>query len=69
MKRYFIVFFIANSSHGHATGNTGFITTNGGYINRFETVKQIGAQNRSLTGIALTNIIELTQEEYNTWNQ
>lgn len=65
-ERYFIVFyfFLDKEKNGH--GFCGIVTNDGGYLNRDETLKEIKEQNEQAV---LTNIIELNQQDYESWNK
>jgi len=68
MKRYFIIFYQAANGVDLATGNCS-MTTNGQYVNRERVTGRIAAEAEKFTHdqITLTNVIELTEEEYTEW--
>lgn len=69
-KRYFLVSYIANSFNGHTTGLMDFKTKKY-YLNRDLTLKQISDKNKDLNleQIVITNIIEISENDYNDWNK
>ena len=68
-KRCFIVFYVGTvkDTNGQATGYIEF--TSGDYLNKVKTIEQILLVNKNkIKNIAITNIIELSQKDYKTWN-
>lgn len=66
-KRYFIVMFIGSHPNGQATGHMDFTCSDGCFIRRKEATKQISATNESIRDVVITNIIELTEADYQSW--
>ena len=64
MKRYFIVCYNHIYDNGHGSGTIGF-WTNGCYLNAYEIIKEIKEGNPDCTGVSITNIIELNENDYN----
>lgn len=69
MNRHFIVFYIANIPNGKVTGNMEFTTFEGAYLNKRTTLNQIQIKNPSLSQIVLTNIVELSINDFNEWSE
>jgi hypothetical protein len=71
MNRYFIVFYIIGNSSSLVHGNISFYTDDGTFAKQAEVVDEITKsypQNaRKHKDIVITNIIELSEEDYNTW--
>jgi len=65
-KRYFIVCFSGLNDMGNATGFIDF-STDGGFLNLKTTVEYI-KQNQELKECIITNIIELSEQDFNDWN-
>lgn len=65
-KRYFIVFYIGGVGTLTVTGQMNFIVY-GGYLERSEVIKQICETTEGLEDAVLTNIIELSEADYNDW--
>ena len=68
-KRCFIVFYVGTlkDRNGQATGYVQFTSTD--YLNKVKTIEQILLVNKNkIKNIAITNIIELSQKDYKTWN-
>ena len=67
--RCFIVFYVGTvkDTNGHATGYIEF--TSDDYLNKAKTIEQILLINKNkIRNIAITNIIELSRNDYKTWN-
>lgn len=67
IKRCFIVFYRANKGNSLVTGYINFIT-DGCFLNRKKTIEQISESSDGLTQIVITNIIEISESDYNDWN-
>lgn len=66
-KRYFIVMYVASVVRGTITGNLD-VTTNGEYLNRELTTKNIkDSIEQDCSDIVVTNIIELNERDYYCW--
>lgn len=68
MKRYFIVCFVAtvNNKNNTCTGFAEFTTKDQNYLNKKTTLEQI-CKSYDVHLPIITNIIELTAEEFATW--
>lgn len=67
-NRFFIVMYVANHTYkGRCTGETTFTVSESGYINREMLVEQIIENNKTLKEVVITNIIELSETDYNRW--
>jgi hypothetical protein len=64
-KRYFIVFYNGNRGSEGSIGNILFDTENG--FLSLNTVVKLIKENINLTECVITNIIELTEQDYNDW--
>ena len=65
-KRYFIVSFFGLNNLGNVTGFIDF-STDGGFLSCKKTVEQI-KKTRKLKKCVITNIIELTEQDWNDWS-
>lgn len=66
-NRYFIVAYIGTHPMGKLTGLVD-ITTNGQYLNRALTIENIKEQNSELSSVVITNVIEMTKEDFDSWS-
>ena len=67
VKRYFVVMYVANTVRGNITGNLD-VTTNGEYLNRELTTENIkGSIKQDCSDIVITNIIELNEVDFDSW--
>tara|TARA_R110002020_G_scaffold49388_1_gene140518 strand:+ start:851 stop:1165 length:315 start_codon:yes stop_codon:yes gene_type:complete len=67
-QRYFIVSYIANVVRGSVTGNLD-VVTNGEYLNRVLTTENIRESIRQdCSDIVITNIIELSKIDCESWS-
>lgn len=67
MSRYFIVFYVGTYEGRNLVGQISYVTENGIYINR-EFVQKDIARINGAQDIVLTNIIELTEQDYNVFS-
>jgi len=67
-RRYFIVFYTGNSNDGK--GQTiGYASLyRDGYLNKETLIKDIGIIS-NINNPVLTNIMEITKSDYETWNK
>ena len=68
INRYFLVAYIGTHPLGKLTGFVD-VTTKGQYLNRRFTIENIKELNKELSDIVITNIIEITKEDFNSWNE
>lgn len=66
MSRYFIVFYRGNVHKGSITGQTTYKTFEGRYIRKDWATDDIQKRNNA-TDVVITNIIELTEDDYYTF--
>lgn len=68
MNRYFIAFFIASSDNRRMTGNIA-TKTGGEYLNSVDIRKDIEEEfeEDEARDVVITNIIELSEQDYNDW--
>lgn len=66
-NRYFLVFYIGNVPNGKVTGYIDF-TTDGCYLSKSKTIKQIEEVSKNLTEIVITNIIEVSESDSKDWH-
>ena len=66
MARYFIVFYISNTSN---QGHVALEKKSGDFLNANETREIILKLNPAFSAVAITNIIEISQEDYKMWNK
>lgn len=69
IKKYFIVAYTATlkeSSSSFSIGNV-TITNDKCYLNQKETIRSIKDSNPNFNSVIITNIIELTLEQYEHW--
>ena len=68
-KRYFIVYYVGiNVKGGYNVGDTQF-STEGEFLNRELTIKQIKEVNPHLSDIVITGIMELNKKDYKNWSK
>lgn len=65
-KRYFIVSFSGFNDIGNVTGFIDF-STDGGFLNLKKTVEHI-KQKQGINECVITNIIEVSEQDFNDWN-
>lgn len=65
-KRYFIVCYCYTCSDKHGDGYVEIITDNYCFLNKRITIEEIGL-NLNANSVIITNIIELSKEDYETW--
>ena len=65
-SRYFSVIYMGQHSLGRLIGSLD-ITTNGQYINRILTMENIKTANSELNDIVITNVIEMTKDDFDSW--
>ena len=63
--RYFILTFIASQGNAQVTGN---ITTSRKTFPSRKDITKVIAEIEKCTQVVITNIIEITEEDYNNWN-
>lgn len=66
-ERCFIVFYIGKNDARLLTGHMDITTCEDSFLNRVLIIENIKTEHPGTTEIALTNIIELTQKDYETW--
>ena len=67
--RFFIVMYVSNRPSGHKIGQTSFITE-GGYLNKLKTIEMMKKNGyKDECQFVITNIIELSGNDYNDWMQ
>lgn len=64
--RYFIVFYLGLIRNGETTGHINFITWDNRYINSKDTIDFL-KKKHSFTHVVITNIIELSKQDYEDW--
>ena len=62
-ERYFIVFYETTTEKGNSS-----VSTKGQYLNHDDIIKKI-AKSNNLKVVIITNIIELNQQDYESWNK
>lgn len=67
MKRYFIVMYTYVKRRSRYYGICNFISEHGKYVNRIDFANKAKEQINA-TSLTITNIIELTESDYNDWN-
>jgi hypothetical protein len=67
-RRYFRVTYIANQHGGRLTGVISFRCTNQ-YLNKSKAKQQIQEMNPCATNIVITNVNEMTAEDYRDWKK
>ena len=65
-KRYFIVSFSGINDFGNVTGFIDF-STDGGFLICETTIEQI-KKNQELKKCVITNIMEISEQDWNDWN-
>lgn len=72
-KLYFLVFYVANSTSGQLTGQCNMIVTGMPYLNLDLTNREIEKLNKKrgtmVSKICITNIIQLTKEQLDCFNE
>ena len=66
-KRYFIVFFITKNGDALSYLHSSFTTFSRKYLNKKVIYNQLKKELGENLQFSITNIIELTYEEYKTW--
>lgn len=64
---YFLVFYIARFPGGSVSYGNVAMEVKMPFLNRFETINRLKAENEFKT-ITITSIIRLTKEEFDIWN-
>lgn len=72
--RYFIVTYTATAGGGtQVSGSANFTSTGGNYLNRGlvgdEIIRMCADQNIIAWNVVVTNILELTEADYNVWTK
>ena len=66
IRRYFVVVYRAFNGRAMLDGQIN-MDTNGTYIERKKALEIIKDNNKDFEGVIITNLIELTKEEYACW--
>ena len=66
IKKYFLVFYTGSDINGQRVGNC-MVECNSAFPNRNESEKFIKESNFSMINVVITNVIELTHNEYTAW--
>jgi len=69
MERYFLIFYTGSlDTGGQQLGYMTSVIKNGNFVNAKDIVKWLKEQNPTTTNFVITNLIELSKSDFETWS-